>query len=133
MSTDLEKLRQLADGAMRHARGDGEYWRYWKPVYPGLLVFGTGLIGGVIGMATGMEPLVSTFANLVGRPAEPMERKAPVKGFPADVASYAYAQCGYCVDTCTLDQVRGWESCGPRGKWSFLKASWMARTSSTKR
>jgi Fe-S oxidoreductase/FAD/FMN-containing dehydrogenase len=90
---------------------------------PGKLVFGTGLIGGVIGMAAGMEPLVRTFANVLGRPAEPMERKAPARGFPADVASYAYAcaQCGYCVDTCTLYQGRGWESSGPRGKWSFLK------------
>jgi Fe-S oxidoreductase len=52
-----------------------------------------------------------------------MERKAPAKGFPSDVASYAYicAQCGYCVDTCTLYQGRGWESSAPRGKWSFLK------------
>jgi FAD/FMN-containing dehydrogenase len=90
---------------------------------PGKLVFGTGLIGSVIGMAAGMEPLVRTFANVLGRPAEPLERKAPAKGFPADVASYAYAcaQCGYCVDTCTLYQGRGWESSGPRGKWSFLK------------
>ncbi|HLZ25356.1 MAG TPA: FAD-binding and (Fe-S)-binding domain-containing protein [Ktedonobacterales bacterium] len=90
---------------------------------PGKLVFGTGLIGGVIGLAAGMEPLVRTFANVLGRPAEPLERKAPAKGFPADVASYAYAcaQCGYCVDTCTLYQGRGWESSGPRGKWSFLK------------
>jgi len=90
---------------------------------PGKLVFGTGPIGGVIGMAAALEPLVRTFANLFGRPAEPMERKAPAKGFPADVASYAYAcaQCGYCVDTCTLYQARGWESSGPRGKWSFVK------------
>jgi Fe-S oxidoreductase/FAD/FMN-containing dehydrogenase len=90
---------------------------------PGKLVFGTGPIGTVIGMAAAMEPVVRTFANLFGRPAEPMERKAPAKGFPADVASYAYAcaQCGYCVDTCTLYQGRGWESSGPRGKWSFLK------------
>jgi Fe-S oxidoreductase/FAD/FMN-containing dehydrogenase len=90
---------------------------------PGKLVFGTGPIGAVIGMASGMEPLVRTFANIFGRPAAPVERKAPAKGFPADVASYAYmcAQCGYCVDTCTLYQGRGWESSAPRGKWSFLK------------
>src|SRR6185312_7782684 len=62
-------------------------------------------------------------ANLLGRPSPPLERKAPARGFPADVASYAYqcAQCGYCVDTCTLYLGRGWESAGPRGKWSFLK------------
>jgi Fe-S oxidoreductase/FAD/FMN-containing dehydrogenase len=90
---------------------------------PGKLVFGTGLIGGVIGLAAAYEPVVRFTANLLGRPAEPMERKAPRKGFPADVASYAYAcaQCGYCVDTCTLYQGRGWESSSPRGKWSFLK------------
>jgi Fe-S oxidoreductase/FAD/FMN-containing dehydrogenase len=90
---------------------------------PGKLVFGTGLIGGVIGVAAAMEPLVRGFANSLGRPAPPLERKAAAQGFPADVASYAYAcaQCGYCVDTCTLYQGRGWESSSPRGKWSFLK------------
>ena len=90
---------------------------------PGKMVFGTGLIGAVIGMAAGVEPVVRVVANIFGRPALPMERKAPARGFPADVASYAYAcaQCGYCVDTCTLYQGRGWESSGPRGKWSFLK------------
>jgi Fe-S oxidoreductase/FAD/FMN-containing dehydrogenase len=90
---------------------------------PGKLMFGTGVIGGVIGLAAAFEPVVRATANLLGRPAEPMERKVPRKGFPADVASYAYAcaQCGYCVDTCTLYQGRGWESSGPRGKWSFLK------------
>jgi Fe-S oxidoreductase/FAD/FMN-containing dehydrogenase len=90
---------------------------------PGKLVFGTGPIGTVIGMASGMEPVVRSFANLLGRPQPPMERKTPARGFPADVASYAYAcaQCGYCVDTCTLYQGRGWESSAPRGKWSFLK------------
>jgi len=90
---------------------------------PGKLVFGTGAIGTIIGLAAGVEPLVRNFGNVFGRPAEPMERKAPAKGFAADIASYAYAcaQCGYCVDTCTLYQGRGWESSGPRGKWSFLK------------
>jgi Fe-S oxidoreductase/FAD/FMN-containing dehydrogenase len=90
---------------------------------PGKLVFGTGAIGTVIGLASRMEPVVCTVGNLFGRPAEPMERQAPTRGFPADVASYAYAcaQCGYCVDSCTLYQGRGWESSGPRGKWSFLK------------
>ena len=90
---------------------------------PGKLVFGTGAIGTVIGLAAAMEPMVRTFANVLGRPAEPLERKAPAKGFPAEIASYAYAcaQCGYCVDTCTLYQGRGWESSAPRGKWSFLK------------
>jgi hypothetical protein len=86
-------------------------------------------------MAAAAEPLVRTFANLLGRPAVPLERKAPAKGFPADVASYAYAcaQCGYCVDTCTLYQGRGWESGGPRGKWSFLKDVLEGRDHSTSR
>jgi Fe-S oxidoreductase/FAD/FMN-containing dehydrogenase len=91
---------------------------------PGKLVFGTGLIGTAIGAAAGVEPLVRAFANAFGRPRPPvLERKSPAGGFPADVASYAYicAQCGYCVDTCTLYQGRGWESSAPRGKWSFLK------------
>jgi Fe-S oxidoreductase/FAD/FMN-containing dehydrogenase len=90
---------------------------------PGKLVFGSGAIGSVIGVAADLEPIVRAFANVFGRPAQPMERKGPAKGFPADVASYAYvcAQCGYCVDTCTLYQGRGWESSAPRGKWSFLK------------
>src|SRR5438045_5512168 len=47
---------------------------------PGKLVFGTGLIGTVIGAAAACEPLVRTFANLLGRPAEPLERKASAKG-----------------------------------------------------
>jgi Fe-S oxidoreductase/FAD/FMN-containing dehydrogenase len=90
---------------------------------PGKLVFGTGPIGTVIGAAAAAEPIARTVANIFGRPDQPMERKLPAKGFPADVASFAYAcaQCGYCVDTCTLYQGRGWESSAPRGKWSFLK------------
>lgn len=90
---------------------------------PGKVVFGNGLLGAAIGTASRLEPVVRTFANLLGRPGEPGEKKAPAKGFPADVAYYAYAcaQCGYCVDGCTLYQGRGWESSSPRGKWSFLK------------
>lgn len=86
-------------------------------------VLGDGLLGKAIDLAGHFEPIVRTAANVLGRPAEPMERKAPAGGFPADVASYAYAcaQCGYCVEDCTLYQGRGWESAGPRGKWSFLK------------
>jgi FAD/FMN-containing dehydrogenase len=59
---------------------------------PGKLVFGTGAIGSVIGLAAAFEPIVRLSATLLGRPAEPMERKAPKKGFPADVASYAYVR-----------------------------------------
>ena len=90
---------------------------------PGKVVFGNGLIGQVIGVASAVEPVVRAMANLFGKPGEPSEKKEPSKGFPADVAYYAYAcaQCGYCVDQCTLYQGRGWESAGPRGKWSFLK------------
>lgn len=90
---------------------------------PGKLVFGNGLIGKAIAAASAGEPLVRRAAGAFGKPAEPAERKIPVKGFPADVSYYAYAcaQCGYCVDDCTLYQGRGWESASPRGKWSFLK------------
>ncbi|MDE3075521.1 MAG: FAD-binding oxidoreductase [Chloroflexota bacterium] len=90
---------------------------------PGKVVFGNGLIGAAIGAAAAFEPLTRLAAKLFGRPQAPAEKKAPAKGFPADVAYYAYAcaQCGYCVDTCTLYQGRGWESASPRGKWSFLK------------
>jgi len=86
-------------------------------------VLGNGMLGRAIDTAGKFEPLVRTAANLLGKPADPVEKKAPAKGFPADVASYAYecAQCGYCVDTCTLYLGRGWESASPRGKWSFLK------------
>jgi Fe-S oxidoreductase/FAD/FMN-containing dehydrogenase len=93
---------------------------------PGKVVFGNGMIGLVIAIASHFEPLVRYFATRLGRSPSattPAERKVPVNGFPADVAYYAYAcaQCGYCVDTCTLYQGRGWESSSPRGKWSFVK------------
>jgi Fe-S oxidoreductase/FAD/FMN-containing dehydrogenase len=93
---------------------------------PGKVVFGNGVIGRAIALAIRFEPLVRVAANVLGRAksaTHPAERRAPAKGLPADVAYYAYAcaQCGYCVDTCTLYQGRGWESASPRGKWSFLK------------
>ena len=102
--------------------------RYKEEVDPaGILnpgkVWGDGVLGKAINAASTLEPVVRTAANLFGKPGQPVELKAPAKGFPADVATYAYqcAQCGYCVDTCTLYQGRGWESSSPRGKWSFLK------------
>ena len=90
---------------------------------PGKVIFGNGLIGTAIAAASVGEPIVHLAANLLGKPAEPAEKKVSVKGFPADVSYYAYAcaQCGYCVEDCTLFQGRGWESASPRGKWSFLK------------
>ncbi|HUX88547.1 MAG TPA: FAD-binding and (Fe-S)-binding domain-containing protein [Chloroflexota bacterium] len=90
---------------------------------PGKVIFGNGLIGAAISAASAGEPIVRFAANLFGKPGPPSEKKAAVKGFPADVSYYAYAcaQCGYCVEDCTLFQGRGWESAGPRGKWSFLK------------
>jgi Fe-S oxidoreductase/FAD/FMN-containing dehydrogenase len=36
-------------------------------------------------------------------------------------AAYRCAQCGYCVDGCSLYSGKGWESASPRGKWYFLK------------
>ncbi len=90
---------------------------------PGKVTFGNGLIGDAIGTAARFEPLVRGFANALGKPGPAIERKESRMGLPADVSYYAYAcaQCGYCVDECTLYQGRGWESAGPRGKWSFLK------------
>ncbi|MBI3966232.1 MAG: FAD-binding oxidoreductase [Chloroflexi bacterium] len=110
-----EKIQAIQD--YRALTGCGEIFN------PGKVVFGNGLIGAAIGAASRFEPVVRRFANLLGRPGTPIEKKLPAKGFPADVAYYAYAcaQCGYCVDDCTLYQGRGWESSGPRGKWSFLK------------
>ncbi|HET7767616.1 MAG TPA: FAD-binding and (Fe-S)-binding domain-containing protein [Chloroflexota bacterium] len=95
---------------------------------PGKVVFGNGAIGLAIRIAGLLAAGVGFMANLLGRPPvrspkHAMEVRAPRKGFPADVSYYAYAcaQCGYCVDTCTLYQARGWESSGPRGKWFLLK------------
>ncbi len=90
---------------------------------PGKVVFGNGLIGDAIGLAGRFEPMVRGFANTFGMPGPAIEKKESKKGLPADISYYAYAcaQCGYCVDECTLYQGRGWESSGPRGKWSFLK------------
>jgi FAD/FMN-containing dehydrogenase len=102
---------------------------------PGKLVFGTGLIGSVIGLAAGMEPVVRTFANALGRPAEPLERKAPAKGFPADVASYAYAcaQCGYCVDTARCIKVVAGSPAVRVASGRSSRTCWRAKTSSTSR
>jgi len=110
-----DRIRQIK---ARHASVDPA-----NILNPGKVVFGNGAIGAAIHLAGTFEPVVWGAANLFGRPAEPVERKAPAHGFPADVASYAFAcaQCGYCVDSCTLYQGRGWESASPRGKWSFLK------------
>lgn len=46
-----------------------------------------------------------------------------IKGIPARLVHEAYtcAQCGYCVNNCTLAENRNWESSSPRGKWYFLR------------
>ena len=88
---------------------------------PGKVTSG-GLLGSALALAFNFEPLIRPFGNkvmtMVGeRPV------GPVKDIPADVAwfSYACAQCGYCVDTCTQFYGRGWESQSPRGKWYWLR------------
>ncbi len=87
---------------------------------PGKVV-GDGIFGKAIGMAARFEPVVSAVANLARSPLG--ERPGSMNGYPADVSWYAYAcaQCGYCVDECTLYQGRQWESASPRGKWFFLQ------------
>jgi len=84
-------------------------------------VIGTGRLSKAIGLAARFEPVVSTIGNLARSPLG--ERPGSIKGYPADVSWYAYAcaQCGYCVDECTLYQGRQWESSSPRGKWFFLQ------------
>jgi Fe-S oxidoreductase/FAD/FMN-containing dehydrogenase len=88
---------------------------------PGKVVGGNP-IGGLIGMAETLEPLIRPLGNSVitqvsERPLQ------PVKDIPADVAWYAYAcsQCGYCIEECDQFYGRGWESQSPRGKWYWLR------------
>ena len=85
-------------------------------------VLGGNSIGGFIGIAEVLEPLIRPFGNYVI--TQVSERPAkPVKDIPGDVAWYAYAcsQCGYCVEECDQFYGRGWESQSPRGKWYWLR------------
>ncbi len=85
-------------------------------------VFGGGLAGALIDLASRFEPLARRLGNAA--PVVIGERPtAPVRDIPADVAWYAYAcsQCGYCIDECDQFYGRGWESQSPRGKWYWLR------------
>src|SRR5207253_2560232 len=44
-------------------------------------VLGDGLLGKAIAAAGAFEPVVRTAANLLGKPGEPLERKAAARGF----------------------------------------------------
>jgi ferredoxin len=89
---------------------------------PGKVVFGNGAIGAAIRCASRAEPLVRRVARAVGQPTE--RTPVPADDFRAQVAerAYACAQCGYCVVVCPQFQESVWETHGPLGKWSFLKA-----------
>ncbi len=85
-------------------------------------VLGGNSIGGFIGIAEALEPMIRPFGNYVI--TQVAERPAkPVKDIPGDVAWFAYAcsQCGYCVEECDQFYGRGWESQSPRGKWYWLR------------
>jgi FAD/FMN-containing dehydrogenase/ferredoxin len=86
---------------------------------PGKVLDGN-LVTSFMGLAAALKPVVRALGNL---PQVSLgERQKSIKGYPAEVSWYARAcaQCGYCVDECTLYQGRGWESASPRGKWFFL-------------
>lgn len=80
---------------------------------------------------TGTPGILKTSMQLAG-PAEPLlnvvekflSDKPKMKRKIAETlarASFACAQCGYCVDTCTLHMGWGWESTSPRGKFYILR------------
>ncbi|UCF32707.1 MAG: FAD-binding protein, partial [Phycisphaerales bacterium] len=85
-------------------------------------VLGGAMVGMLLGLASGFEPLIRPFGNVVKTPVGERPSK-PRRGVPADVAWYAYAcsQCGYCVGECDQFYGRGWESQSPRGKWYWLR------------
>jgi Fe-S oxidoreductase/FAD/FMN-containing dehydrogenase len=65
------------------------------------------------------------FAGIAGRlgallPGQPLRKKGRL---PQDIedAAYTCAQCGYCVEKCSLYSGKGWDSASPRGKWYYLK------------
>ena len=86
---------------------------------------------GKILASTGTPGLLKTAMAATG-PAEPLfdifekflSDKPKMKRKIAQTltrASFACAQCGYCVDTCTLHMGYGWESTSPRGKFYILR------------
>ncbi len=71
-----------------------------------------------LSFATPLAPLGWRMSRLL-----PHESSSPRKALPQELenAAYTCAQCGYCVQGCTLYSGRGWESASPRGKWYYLK------------
>ncbi len=91
---------------------------------PGKLLTGTGRPAR-LRLLDLMLAAASPFAGPAGRlgdllPTHPLRKG---KELPAEIEESAYrcAQCGYCVEGCSLYAGRGWESASPRGKWYFLK------------
>ncbi len=85
-------------------------------------VITSGLLGGALGWASFLEPLVRPLGNTVVTQVGERPTK-DIKGIPAEVSWYAYScsQCGYCIDECDQFYGRGWESQSPRGKWYWLR------------
>lgn len=93
----------------------------WQDSFNPRKLSGIWLMKLVIGLALWFEPIVRIFGNTIKpRLKEVWE---PRNGLPGDLVWYAYAcaQCGYCRNVCTLYDGKGWESCSPRGKWSYLR------------
>ncbi|HEX3031851.1 MAG TPA: FAD-binding and (Fe-S)-binding domain-containing protein, partial [Bacillota bacterium] len=87
-------------------------------------VIGSGAIDTLMGVASGLEPLVRVFANAAKVPlARREDLGKEVNGIPGNVAHFATAcsKCGYCVSTCEQFSGRGWESHSPRGKYFFIR------------
>lgn len=112
----LEKLKALK------AREDpGELFN------PGKVIANEGPI--VRAMAAGRlgRPLLGLAGAVLGTSGEvnpeAPEVKSGDKGIPARLVHEAYtcAQCGYCLNHCTLFESRNWESSSPRGKWYFIR------------
>lgn len=85
-------------------------------------VLSTNAVSALIGTAGHFEPVIRPFGNAIATKVG--ERiKAQTRDLPGDVAwySYACAQCGYCVDSCTQYKASGWESESPRGKFFWLR------------
>jgi len=72
-----------------------------------------------------MLAAAAPFAGLSGRLSVLLPSRSLKEGrrLPQELeeAAYRCAQCGYCVDGCSLYSGKGWESSSPRGKWYFLK------------
>ncbi len=87
---------------------------------PGKVISSTGnpvLLRTAMKAAKASEPLLNIAEKFLSDKPKVKKRLAEVMAR----ASFACAQCGYCVDTCTLHMGFGWESSTPRGKWYILR------------